>query len=37
MQHVIVALQSVAYLGYGRHDTCHGRHFKGAAKIAWQK
>jgi len=23
---------SVAYLGYGRHGTCHGRHFDGGAK-----
>ena len=28
---------SVAYLGYGRHGTCHGGHFDGGAKIAWQK
>jgi len=28
---------AVAYLGYGRHDTCNGRHFDGGAKIAWQK
>jgi len=27
----------VAYLGYGRHGTCHGRHFGGGAKIVWQK
>jgi len=27
---------AVAYLGYGRHGTCHGRHFEGGAKIAWQ-
>jgi len=27
----------VAYLGYGRHGTCHGRHFDGGTKIAWQK
>ena len=29
--------QPVAYLGYGRHSTCHGSHFDGGAKIAWQK
>jgi len=29
--------QPVAYLGHGRHGTCHGRHFDGGAKIAWQK
>jgi len=23
----------VAYLGYGRHGTCQGRHFDGGAKI----
>jgi len=28
---------AVAYLGYGRHGTCHGRHFDGGAKIAWKK
>jgi len=28
---------SVAYLGYGRHGSCHGRHLDGGAKIAWQK
>jgi len=28
---------SVVYLGYGRHGTCHGRHFGGGAKIASQK
>jgi len=28
---------TVAYLGYGRHGTCHGRHFDGGAKIAWKK
>jgi len=22
----------VAYLGYGRHGTCHGRHFDGGRK-----
>jgi len=27
----------VAYLGYGRLGTCHGRHFDGGAKIARQK
>ena len=27
----------VAYLGYDRHDTCHGRHFDGSAKIAGQE
>ena len=27
----------VVYLGYGRHDMCHERHFDGGAKIAWQK
>jgi len=26
-----------AYLGYGRHGTCHGHHFDAGAKIAWQK
>jgi len=26
----------VAYLGYGRHDTCHERNFERGAKIAWQ-
>jgi len=26
----------VAYLGYGRHGTCHGGHFDGGAKIAWK-
>ena len=30
-------LPSVAYLGFGRHGSCHGRHFDGSAKIAWQK
>jgi len=30
-------VKSVAYLGYGRHGTCHGRHFDGGAKIAWKK
>jgi len=29
------SLCPVAYLGYGRHGTCHGRHFDGGAKIAW--
>jgi len=24
-----------AYLGYGKHGSCHGRHFDGGAKIAW--
>jgi len=28
---------AVAYLGYGRHGSCHGRHFDGGAKGAWQK
>jgi len=28
-----VTLVSVAYLGYGRHGTCHGRHFNGAQKL----
>jgi len=28
---------TVAYLGYGRHGTCHGRHFDRDAKIAWKK
>ena len=27
---------AVAYLGYGRHGSCHGRHFDGGAKGAWQ-
>jgi len=27
----------VAYLGYGKHGMCHGRHFDGGPKIAWQK
>jgi len=27
-----VTLISVAYLGYGRHGTCHGRHFDGERK-----
>jgi len=26
---------AMAYLRYGRHGTCHGRHFDGGAKIAW--
>jgi len=26
-----------ADLGYGRHGSCHGRHFDGGAKIAWHK
>ena len=30
-------LYSVAYLGYGRYVTCHGRHFDVGAKIAWKK
>ena len=30
-------LRAVAYLGYGRHGSCHGPHFDGGAKIAWQK
>jgi len=25
-------LAAVAYLGYGRHGTCHGRHFDGGRK-----
>jgi len=32
-----VCAAPVAYLGYGRHGTCHGRHFDGGAKIAWKK
>ena len=28
---------TVACLGYGRHGTCHGRHFDWGAKIAWEK
>jgi len=28
---------TVPFLGYGRHGTCHGRHFGGGAKFAWQK
>jgi len=28
---------SVAYLGYGRHGTCHGRHFDGGGKISLAK
>ena len=28
---------AVACLGYGRLGTCHGRHFDGGAKFAWQK
>jgi len=27
----------VAYIGCGRHGTCHGRHFDWGTKIAWQK
>ena len=27
-----VTLISVAYLGYGRHGTCHGHHFDGGRK-----
>ena len=27
----------VAYLGYGRHGSCHERQFDGSAKITWQK
>jgi len=27
-----VTLISVAYQGYGRHGTCHGRHFDGGRK-----
>ena len=27
-----VTLISMAYLGYGRHGTCHGRHFAGGRK-----
>jgi len=26
----------VAYLGCGKHGSCHGRHYDGGAKIAWQ-
>jgi len=26
-------LISVAYLGYGRHGTCHGHHFDGSQKL----
>ena len=29
--------QAVAYLGYGRHGTWHGRHFDRGAKIVWKK
>jgi len=36
-QEIQVNLYSVAYLGYGRHGTCHGRHFDEGAKIVWQK
>jgi len=28
---------TVAYQGYGRHGTCHGRHFDGGAKFAWKE
>ena len=28
------SVSSVAYLGYGRHGSCHGRHFDRGAKIA---
>jgi len=28
---------TVAYLGYGRHGSCHGRLFEGGAKIACYK
>ena len=35
--HIDKCLQTVAYLGYGRHGTCHGRHFDGGSKVAWQK
>ena len=27
----------VAYLGYGRHGSCQGRHLEAGAKIAWHK
>jgi len=30
-------IHSAAYLGYGRHGSCHGRHFGGGAKIGWEK
>jgi len=30
-------LPPVAYLGHGRHGTCHGRHLDGGAKIAWKE
>jgi len=33
LSHVFAAV----YLGYGKRDPCHGRHFKGGAKIACQK
>jgi len=28
----LVTASGVGYLGYGRHGTCHGRHFDGGAK-----
>jgi len=28
---------AMAYLGHGRHGTCHERHFNGDAKIVWQQ
>jgi len=36
-RHLKVYVTPVAYLGYGRHGTWHGRHFDGGAKIVWQK
>jgi len=30
-------LAPVAYLGYGSHGSCHGRHFDSGSKIAWKK
>jgi len=29
----LTLMYAVAYLGYGRHGTCHGRHFDGGAKL----
>jgi len=26
---------ALAYVGYGRHGSCHGRHLGWGAKIAW--
>jgi len=26
-------VSTVAYLGYSRHGTCHGRHFDGSQKL----